>query len=156
MEESDPLDEALSIRFHELEHKIAQEQSYDELVAAYHAIGDEFVPRYEARNQSDKALYTRQSVAASILLITKLADRPLDECLTRFHRLLELGFPDLHHEAHEIIAFSGYWLRRGGDGEAIREYLEPLRARLEDEYQRTGDPMWSGHLERYDAVMARL
>lgn len=154
MEPNDSLDTALFQKFQELELGLARNEPHDQLIAAYEAIADEFARRYEQRGDPVKALATRQSVAASIVLVAMTANRPLDECKRHFQQMVRLGFADLNREAHELLVFCGYWLRRGGDSDTARVYLEPLRAELQAGQERDPAPAWREYLQRCDKLLA--
>lgn len=155
MQSTDTLDDAVFQRFHQLEHRLAQEEPFEQLIAAYDAIVDEFVPRYESLGEPDKALATRRSVAASIVLVAMTANRPSAECDGYFRRMVDLGFHDFGRKAHEIIVFGGHVARHGGDVEMIRGYLEALRADLAAE-PRASDSTWNDYRTRCDEILARL
>ena len=120
-------------------------RSFNQQKRAYEAWAAKYVPILEARGRTWHALEVRRRVVEWLVAEAAEAKRPL----AIFERLLRdieaLGWTDLHRKASVVAGMCRYFSERMWS-RAGRRYLLPVLREVEQEFARTGDPLWERHL----------
>jgi hypothetical protein len=120
-------DEEIFDALHEADIKLSRGRPYHEIVAAFEAVGNKYLPLLAG---DWRALELRRRVAERILCAAMVAERPIDECESVLNRVIVLGFDDLGDKSQRIAAFAGH-CESHGYPDLARRYLVPLIDELE-------------------------
>lgn len=150
----DDLDDQVFRALTDVQTKLGQ-SSFEELVTAFEEVERRFVPLFEARGETWKALETRRRVAEDILGVAIDHNHSPAECEALVAKIADLGFDDIRSKGDVILMFSGYCVRRGSSQRA-RQHLIPLRSELEAELTRTGDAVIANYLRACQELLERI
>lgn len=122
-------DQEIFDALHEADMKLSRGRPYDEIAAAFEAVGDKYLPFLM---EDWRGVELQRRVAESILTAAMVAERPIEECESLLHRVIALGFSDLGDKSQRIAAFAGHCESHGSPEIALR-YLVPLIEELESD-----------------------
>jgi hypothetical protein len=134
------LDEEVGIALNDVWRLVARRCPYEDLVAAFQAVEDTYVPRLEAAGESWEAQETRRRVAEGILGVAIDVGRPLAEYDQIFQRIIDLGFHDVRRELEVSLTYA-HGCARAGAHDRVLHCLVPLVEGLALDVERTDDPV---------------
>ncbi|HEX2570760.1 MAG TPA: hypothetical protein VH877_14480 [Polyangia bacterium] len=130
-------------------------RSFNQQKRACEAWLAKYVPQAAARGLTEEVIGMPRTIAEWLLLEAAEARRPARAFAPIVRHLDTLGWRSLEQKALSIGAMCAYFAKRMWRREGLR-YLLPVKRELEQEYARTGDPLWLNYQHHLTRIERRL